>query len=375
MKRVGSHLGFDVALALAMAAIALVEVFLASPGKYPYAVAVPTALALAAPLVWRRSRPVLALGLVLAVVVLQRLAYGELWDSGSLLAIPLIAVYSVAAYTALRVAVAGYLVNVVVLSVCDIGDGADYAFISLIYGAIWIAGRMAHRLRQLAETNAEYARQLEELQLIREEQAASEERARIARELHDVVAHCVSTMVVQAEAGQALLASDPDRAGDSFSAVQGSGRQALAELRRMLGVLREDPADDEATHQPQPSLDQLESLLDTMRRAGLVVDLEIRGERRVLSQGVDLTAYRIVQESLTNTLKHANATRVVVRLGYTDEALHIDVTDDGRGQADSTSAGGHGLLGMRERAHLHGSRIESGAAPGGGYAVRTKLPL
>ena len=373
----------DALLAAVMAVIAVGEAVAAPPDKYPRALAIGLAALLAAPLVLRRRAPLVALALVLAVTVVQRLAFGEIWDAGSALAIPFVAVYSVAAHSARRSAVAGYLLTWAVLSVCDMGDGgdsADVAFIGLVYGAIWIAGRMTRRQRDLAEANAAYARDLEGVQAVRAEAAALEERARIARELHDVVAHCVSTMVVQAEAGQALLASDPARAGESFGAIQASGRQALGELRRMLGLLRDGT---EATaHLPQPTLAGLEQLVAGVRASGLDVELTETGAPRALSHGLDLSAYRIVQESLTNTLKHAGATRAAVRLAWSDDQLEIEVRDDGQGaqrrngQAARAGSGtGHGLLGMRERAALHGGRLEAGSLPQGGYAVRARFPL
>ena len=340
-----------------------------------------SALLFAAPLVVRRQRPLLALGLVLGVLAVQRLVLGEIWESGSALAIPMIAVYSAAAYTTLRLAVGALVVSVGVMSVCDIGDGgdsADVAFIALIFGAMWIAGRMTHRQRELAEANAAYARELEALQAERQETAAREERARIARELHDVVAHCVSTIVVQAEAGQALMASDVERARDSFDAIQQSGRQALTELRRMLGLLRDGHPDTDHSF-PQPTLARLEPMLDSIRRSGLVVALEIAGEPRQLPPGVDLSAFRIIQESLTNTLKHADASRATVKLGYSEHGLDIEVVDDGRGRhatgTDDDASPGHGLVGMGERVHLLGGQLESESRPGRGYTVRTRLPL
>ena len=315
------------------------------------------------------------------MVAIQRLVLGEVWDSGSSMAIPMIAIYSAAAFSSLRSAIGALVTSIAVLSVCDIGDGgdsADVAFISLIFGAIWIAGRMTHRQRQLAEANAAYARELEALQTVRQETAAREERARIARELHDIVAHCVSTIVVQAEAGQALMDSDEARAREAFGAIQQSGRQALTELRRMLGLLRDGHPDADSAI-PQPTLAQLEPMLDSIRKAGLVVDLEIAGEPRRLPPGVDLSAFRIIQESLTNTLKHADASRATVRLAYSEDGLDIEVTDDGRGTAangdDRLRSSGHGLVGMGERVHLLGGSLESGGGPGRGYTVRTRLPL
>ena len=366
---------FDLALAAGLAAIAAVEA--ATTSEYALPVELPLALALAVPLVWRRTRPVASLAGVLVVFALQRLVFGEIWDTGSAVAIPLVSAYSIAAYTPLRTAVAGLLALVGVIGAADLtsgGDAGDLGFILLIYGALWIAGLAVRRQRQLVDRVSMYVEELEETQALREEAVAAEERVRIARELHDVVAHCVSTIVVQAEAGQSLIARDPARAGDAFSSIQQSGRQALEELRRMVGLLRGDH-DEGAVRGPQPSLTNIEALLGPVRAAGVAVELTVTGRQRALPQVVDLSAYRIVQEALTNMLKHAQASSATVSLDYGEDDLSIRVTDDGRGHAPSSGNGtGHGLLGMRERARLHGGTLEAGSAEGG-FAVSSRLPL
>jgi signal transduction histidine kinase len=201
--------------------------------------------------------------------------------------------------------------------------------------------------------------------------AVAEERNRIARELHDVVGHSVSVMTVQASAVRRLMRPDQEKERAALETVEAAGREALSEMRRMIGVLRS--GDAPADLAPPPTLDQLDALADTFRRAGLEVVLESEGERVNVPPGMDLTAYRLVQEALTNTLRHAHATRVLVHVGYCDEALRIYVRDDGQGP--DGAAAGTGLLGMRERVAVYGGTLWTGAAEGGGFELRAELPL
>ena len=203
-------------------------------------------------------------------------------------------------------------------------------------------------------------------------EAVAEERARIARELHDVVAHSVSVMVVQAQAGPRLL-DDPERVRGVFGSIEASGREALVELRRLLGVLR--TADEQLAVGPQPGLDSLESLLEQVRGAGLRVDLRVEGEPVQLPPGVDLAAYRIVQEALTNALKHAGNAEAEVVVRYSASMIELEVVDNGSTVGASVAGSGHGLIGMRERVALYGGVLEAGARNGHGYAVRARLPL
>ena len=205
-------------------------------------------------------------------------------------------------------------------------------------------------------------------------EAVAEERARIARELHDVVAHSVSVMVVQAQAGTRLL-DEPERLRGAFSSIEASGREALVELRRLLGILRTD--DEQLAIGPQPGLDSLEALVEQVREAGLPVELRVEGEPVQLPPGVDLSAYRIVQEALTNALKHAGQAEAEVVVRYRASSLELEVVDNGAAAAAtvSGSGSGHGLIGMRERVALCGGVLEAGARNGHGYAVRARLPL
>jgi signal transduction histidine kinase len=202
--------------------------------------------------------------------------------------------------------------------------------------------------------------------------AVAEERARIAREMHDSVAHTVSVMVLQAGAAEQALAIAPERTRESLTTIQDAGREAIVELHRMLGVLR-GPVGELALD-PQPGVASLDALIDQVRRAGLPVELSVDGEPRRLPAGVDRSVYRIVQEGLTNTLKHAGAAHASVHLSYDGRAVELEVLDDGTGPSRG-NGGGFGLVGMRERAELYGGVLESGARPGGGYALRARLPF
>jgi signal transduction histidine kinase len=221
-------------------------------------------------------------------------------------------------------------------------------------------------------TRRAYIDEVEEHGRLLVREAATDERSRIARELHDVVAHSVSVMVLQATAASRLARRDPAKASGTFDVIQQTGRQALLDLRRIVGVLRVD-GEPEAERLPQPGLAQLETLVDQVRRAGMHVDVDIHGERRPLPPGIELSAYRIVQESLTNVLKHADADHARVAVTYGDNDLDLDVRDDGKGTAATTTAG-NGLIGMRERVGLFGGDFNAGRWEGG-FRVHARLPL
>jgi signal transduction histidine kinase len=204
--------------------------------------------------------------------------------------------------------------------------------------------------------------------------AAAAERARIARELHDVIAHNVSVMVVQADGASYALDRSPERARQALAAISSTGRQALDEMRHMLGVLRS--ADERSGVAPIPGVGQLDELLDQTRASGLAVSFTVQGVPGPLPSGVALAAYRTVQESLTNVRKHGGpAAQAQVILRYCDDALMLTITDDGRGAAAVTDGAGHGLIGMRERVAVYGGSLEAGPRPGGGYQVTARLPL
>ncbi|MGH6654192.1 MAG: sensor histidine kinase [Actinocrinis sp.] len=258
-------------------------------------------------------------------------------------------------------------------------DPPGYAFLIesvspvAVQCAAWALGFAVRRQRgYIAAVRA----QAEDQMRVQREQSwrtATEERLRIARELHDVVAHGMSVITVQAGVGGHLLDERPEQARAALAVIETTGREALRELRQLLGVLREDGA--EAARAPAPRIADLDDVVRRVRQAGIVVDLDVRGERRALSGGVELSAYRIVQEALTNVVKHAHTDRCRVRLTYREDALGIEVTDDGAGAGPRGREPGHGIVGMRERAALHGGTFEAGPLPLRGYRIEAGIPL
>jgi len=248
----------------------------------------------------------------------------------------------------------------------------ELVFIPLLFAIAWLVGFALRGHAVQAEAAEARASQAEREREAVARLAVAEERARIARELHDIVAHAVSVMVLQVGAVRHRLPDELADDRDALRDVEGAGRAALTEMRRLLGAMRRDGDGVELT--PQPGLGSLEPLLDEVRHAGLAVDLHIEGERVPLPHAIDLSAYRIVQEGLTNALKHANASHADVVVRYRPDELRIDVRDDGHGP--STSDGlGHGLVGIRERVKLYGGEMNAGAANGRGFVLSTRLPL
>jgi signal transduction histidine kinase len=243
---------------------------------------------------------------------------------------------------------------------------------SLLFAGAWLVGREMRRRRRVLALLRERASLLEHEREERARAAVIAERGRIARELHDVVAHSVSVMVVLAQAGPRLLGT-PQEAGNAFRSIEASGREALVELRRLLGVLR--TGDEQLAIGPQPGLGSLDSLVEQVREAGLPVALRIEGDPAQLPPGVDLSAYRIVQEALTNTLKHAGPAEAEVTIRYGTSLLELEIRDNGSGAPPRVNGAGHGLIGMRERVALYGGELEAGTPDGGGYAVAARLPL
>lgn len=243
----------------------------------------------------------------------------------------------------------------------------------LLIGAAFLAGRVVADRQVLAERQLERANQLQREHDAAVTAAAEAERRHIARELHDVIAHSVSVMVVQAAAARHVVEEKPEASRDALLAVETSGHEAMAELRKMLGVLNED-GDSEAPMAPQPGIDRLDALVARVREAGLPVDLRVEGEARPLPPGVDVAAYRIVQEALTNALKYAGGAATEAVLRYSPAAIDIEVVDEGRVETPADGIG-RGLTGMRERVAVFGGSIEAGRRESGGYAVHAHLPL
>jgi signal transduction histidine kinase len=301
-----------------------------------------------------------------------------------------IAVFSVGAYAEPRRAVVGCALVLGWFWVGALQDNAshsgrrgpsDFVFVTVVFGGAWLLGRaLRGRGLQAAELQ-QRAAQLEADQQAQARAAVAAERARIARELHDVIAHSVSVMVIQAGAAEQLLEDTPERARGPLEAVQDTGRQTIVELRRLLGILREDG--QELSLAPQPGLAGLGLLVEEISQAGLPVQLRVEGQPGRLPPGVELAAYRIIQEALTNTLRHAGPAHAEVLVRYQDHAVELEVLDDGRGPGRHDGAGGtsgHGLVGMRERVALYGGTLEAGpratttGTAGTGYVVRARLP-
>ena len=251
------------------------------------------------------------------------------------------------------------------------GKFGDFAWDMITFTIAWIIGfAVGDKYREVDEAKERAAlaeREREE----RARGAVADERARIARELHDVVGHSVSVMTVQASAVRRLLEPDQEKVREALMVVEQTGREALAEMRRMVGVLRHP--EEAPALAPQPSLEQIEKLVQHTRQAGLPVELRIEGEPVQLPAGIDLTAYRLVQEGLTNAVKHARAHRAEVLVRYEAGHVELTVSDDGCGEGDG-AGGGHGLVGMRERVTVYGGKLDTGPGPEGGFRLRARLP-
>jgi signal transduction histidine kinase len=330
-------------------------------------------LMITASLAWRRRAPV---AVVSIVAVSSTLGYAILDGFGLPLVALLIAVYSLGAHAEGRVRDIG--VGVVVASVAGAevvaaGRGDDPAFPGawLLLALPFVIGRVRRWQMLDAARLRERAAQLERERDEKARMAVAEERERIARDLHDVIAHAVSLIVVQARAGRRTAGGESGATRESLDAIEGTGREALTEMRRLVGMLRTDK--EAAVLAPQPGLGQLDALVSQVTEAGLPVELSIEGDVAQLPAGIDVSAYRIVQEALTNALKHAGpaTARVVVR--YRPEELELEVVDTGVGLARAGS--GHGLVGMHERVSLYGGEIEAGSGDTGGFTVRARLPL
>jgi signal transduction histidine kinase len=368
MKRV------DLAIAVGLTVWMLAEVW--AEHLHPGEVAVPLMIVGGMSLAWRRTRPVTVLVVLATAMIVQAAAGMTLHSAVSPVVALAVASWSVGAYADRRRAVLGLVLLVLgvwigmgvdLLRGTDHYVGTDFPWIGallVIPGILGIA--FGTRTRNLRAAEA----RTKELELERRE-AIAEERARIARELHDVIAHSVSVMTVQAGAAEEMLKHDPARALEPVRAVQETGRQALSEMKRLVGVLKD--VGEEDSRAPQPRLADLQELAAKLRDAGQRVELRVEGDARELPLGVELSAYRVVQEALTNTLKHGGGAPVVATIRYGADELQIDVSDEGRVHRESP--GGHGLAGMRERVGIFGGTFQAGPRDDGGFSVQAVLPL
>jgi signal transduction histidine kinase len=328
------------------------------------------------PLVLRRRCAMLVLALSTATFVVYEM-FG--YAPAVLPFATLIALYSVAAWcqppaslTVTGLIVVGLVVVGFARDDGPLTDGELLAYVVSVVGA-WMLGSWVQSRRAHTSLLEEEAVRLAREQAYRTRIAVEQEQARIARELHDIVAHHVCVMVAQASAAQRVFDLEPTRARLALGSIETTGREALVEMRRLLGVLRR-AAQPRKERAPQPGLERLPSLLAHVEQAGLSVELTLQGRVRPLPPGVELSAYRIVQEALTNTLKHAGATRVQVVLDYRGGWLELQVCDDGRG-CEPQVVPGQGLVGMQQRAGLVGGQLAVGSGPGGGFRVVARLPL
>ncbi|MGI5427267.1 sensor histidine kinase [Streptomyces sp. CA-179760] len=315
------------------------------------------------PLVWRRHAPVAVLFAVLATTALYGLAVDG--PGQPLPYTGLVITYTVAALSPAwnRLVTAGVLLVAVPVGVwLNTRSARELTFSLIVFTAAYVFGRLTDARQRANRVEAE--------------QAAARERARIAREMHDILSHAVSLMIVQAEAGPVAVRAAPERAEAAFDAISATGRDAMTQLRRMLGVLREGADDGAAPREPQPGLAELPALLDGVRAGGLDVTFGTAGDVRPVPEAVAATVFRIVQESLTNTVRHAGARTVAVQLTYGSGDLDVRVTDDGRGPRPGRGGHGHGLAGIRERATAHGGSAVTGrGADGRGFEVRVTIPV
>jgi len=322
-------------------------------------------LLMGAALALRRRAPLLMWIGIWAGIALQNLITRHPPQGPEFLFVLFAGGYSLGAHASLRRGAAGLAVTAPAMALISRLGGVGMGLSVIPILAFWLAGvlvRARRRAAALAGRNAALQRQAE--------QAAATERTRIARELHDIVAHHLSVIVLQAAGARA----SGKAAEATLEKIENSGRQALAETRRLLGVLRD--TSQETGLAPQPGIGELDALTASVRAAGLPVNLVIDGDHAAVPAAVDVSVYRIVQESLTNVLKHAGHARADVTIGCADEAVTIEITDDGtREPGNRVPAGGHGLAGMRERAAIFGGEFHAGPRPGGGFAVRARLPL
>jgi signal transduction histidine kinase len=335
------------------------------------------AVAMLTPLYWRRRYPVVVFAITALVSFLQWLAHVDLLTANAAI---LVAMYGVASRCRLRWAIAAGAVAELGALLQVIGNDQSvaltlraFAVLSAFLMAIWIAGIYANTRRRYVEGLVERAEQAERE---RDQQAiitAAAERARIARELHDVIAHNVSEIVVHADGAGFALESDPELARQAIQTISTTGRRALSEMRRLVGVLRDGSGEE--SHLPQPGLAQLGELLEEARASGLPTEFAVYGTPRDVPEGEQLVIYRIVQEALTNTLKHGGpGTRATVEIGFDHDEIKLKISDDGRGVSTLRIKGGHGLGGMRERAAMYGGSVKAGPRIGGGFHVFARIP-
>ena len=385
--------GTDILITLAFAALALLNLYVnwGTNSQLSSITAIVLTLLVVMPLIFRRRYPLgVLIFMTLAVITFRAFSIPE---SSFISYALLLAFFSAGAYGQQRfrnwVRGASFLLVIgwLTYSIFFQQRGSDVPTQTILYqlsvlllnvflfAAAWWIGEVFRTRDQRELELQERTKQLEKERDENARRAVMDERVRIARELHDVVAHHVSVMGIQAGAARRILKQQPEKANDVLSQIEASSRQAVAELQRLLGFLREQNQVDDIS--PQPSLKQLDILFNQMRLTGLSISFKIEGEERPLPPGVDLSAYRIVQEALTNTLKHAGPVSADVTIRYMSDAVDLEIKDNGNTPLSESNQEnkGRGLIGMRERVSLHGGEFQAGRLPEGGFIIKAKLPL
>jgi len=365
---------FDRLLAGAFFVLAELDVALTNARTGSYLLNALAIGVIALSLLMRRTRPLLTAAVVSGGLTLMALVLTPAPELISAVLMVVAAAYSAGAHLEQRPALYGLGMALAAILVVSLTyDTKDFIFPVAMFGLVpWLAGRTIRNQTMLARELAEKAERAEYARDEEERRVVLAERSRIARELHDVLAHNLSVMVVQAGAARRVAAAQPDRAAEAAELIQRTGREALHELRQLFGPVRHGEGED--LFGP-PGLARLDELAERARAAGLRVELRVQGDPVQLPTGIDLTAYRVVQEALTNALKHAGDARAVVSVSYEPNEVVLSIEDDGSGpSAAGELTGGHGLVGMRERVSLYGGVLQAGRRRGGGFAVHARLP-
>lgn len=371
---------FDALLTAALTVVGVGSVVVAAPVegsdfRDPDVLAVVLSLVTTLPLYWRRRAPLPAL--LVSTVALSTLSIAQYQTES--LAIPLLfLVYAVSAYAPRRDALIGLaavetaLVLIFVTETPDL-DAGGMLFNLALFAAFWLAGQVMRARAEEAEARFAQAEEQAEAQLQQAARSVAEERLRLAQELHDVMAHSMSVIAVQAGMGVHVIDEQPDEAKRALTSISRTSRTTLQEMRRLLGVLRDEGG--ERAHLPAPEIGDLTTLVADVCAAGVDATLSIDGNPDRVPHSVQMSVFRIVQESLTNVLKHAGQAAAVITVDCGDESVGICVSDDGRGAAAPDTVGGHGLTGMRERVAIWGGELAAGPRPGGGFEVSASLPF
>ena len=367
---------FDWVLAIGLAVGGSIEVASKENLEGPLLLNVLATSTIAVAVLVRRRRPLLGLSIWMGVALVMAAFLSQPSEMSSLFLGLMIFPWAVGAHSEGRRSYFGLALAVVTIIVVAL-DSDEFIWGDIFFPAVfgtmlWLAGRAVRSRSRLTAELHEATVRLHEQREAEAHAAVAEERRRIAREMHDVVAHSVSTMVIQAGGARRILTRDPARAVEAAALIERTGREALGEMRHLLGVLH--AGENLAALTPQPTLLELGALAERSRAAGLPVELHIEGERRELPPGVDLAAYRVIQEALTNSLKHGGGSAMVT-VRYAEADLHLAVTDAGSGSATSVQGSGQGLRGMRERVRVCGGELEAGPRPSGGFEVRAHIPL